>query len=209
MIYTHPIWMRWLLAALGLLLIPAAARAQLIIDPRPEIPIMRPFQMREVTIDADIRDQVAQVQVSQTCHNPGRVTLEAQYLFPVPESGAIQDFVLLADGKEIPGRLLAADEARKIYEDIVRRRRDPALLEYMGRGLIRTSVFPIPPGADRQLTLRYTQLLNADNGLVDFIYPLGTQKMTREPIGRLGISVRIQSREPIKSVYSPTHDVTF
>ena len=53
--------------------------------------------------------------------------------------------MLLVDGRELPGRLLPKDEARRIYEEIVRTKRDPALLEYMGRGLYRTSVFPIPP----------------------------------------------------------------
>ena len=98
------------------------------------------------------------MQVSQTFHNPGSFQLEAEFLFPLPEEGAIQNFVLMVDGRELPGRLLPKDEARRIYEEVVRSKRDPALLEYMGRGLYRTSVFPIPPGADRKVTMRYTQL---------------------------------------------------
>ena len=74
----------------------------------------------------------------------------------------MQNFVLLVDGRELPGRLMNKDEARRIYEEIVRTKRDPALLEYMGRGLYRTSVFPIPPGADRKVTMRYTQLCQRD-----------------------------------------------
>ena len=102
-------------------------------------------------IDSRIRDQVAEVQVSQTFHNPGSFQLEAEFLFPLPEEGAIQNFVLMVDGRELTGRLIPKDEARRIYEEVVRSKRDPALLEYMGRGLYRTSVFPIPPGADRKV----------------------------------------------------------
>src|SRR5215210_1103656 len=93
---------------------PLASAQGLIIDRRPNIPMARTFEVREVTVDARIRDQVAEVQVAQTFHNPGSIQIEAEYLFPLPEDGAIQSFVLLVDGKELPGRLLAKDEARRI-----------------------------------------------------------------------------------------------
>ena len=177
-----------------------------IVDRRVNVPIARSFDVKEVSLDARIRDQVADVQVSQTFHNPGSFQLESEYLFPLPEDGAVQNFVLLVDGKELPGRLMSKDEARRIYEEIVRSRRDPALLEYMGRGLYKTSVFPIPPGADRKVTMRYTQVCKRDRDVVEFAYPLGTQKMTAKPIRKLSLSVHIESRDPIKSVYSPTYD---
>ena len=149
------------------------------------MPIARSYEIREVSIDGRVRDQVAEVQVSQTFHNPGSFQLETEFLFPLPEEGAIQNFVLMVDGRELPGRLLPKDEARRIYEEIVRTKRDPALLEYMGRGLYRTSVFPIPPGADRKVTMRYTQLCKRDRDVVEFSYPLSTQKFTAKPIQRL------------------------
>ncbi len=178
----------------------------IIIDRRPGVPISHSYEIREVSIDGRVRDQVAEVQVSQTFHNPGSFQLEAEFLFPLPEEGAIQNFVLMVDGRELPGRLLPKDEARRIYEDIVRSKRDPALLEYMGRGLYRTSVFPIPPGADRKVTMRYTQLCKRDRDVVEFSYPLSTQKFTAKPIQRLIVQVSIQSKDAIKSVYCPSDD---
>ena len=161
---------------------PQMARAQgFIVDRRPAMPVARSYEIREVSIDARVRDQVAEVQVSQTFHNPGSVQVESEFLFPLPEEGAIQNFVLLVDGRELSGRLMNKDEARRIYEEIVRTKRDPALLEYMGRGLYRTSVFPIPPGADRKVTMRYTQLCRRDRDVIEFSYPLGTQKFTARP----------------------------
>lgn len=178
------------------------------LDRRDHAPISATFDIREVSVDTRIRDQVAEVQVSQTFHNPGSLQTEAEYLFPVPEGGAIQNFVLLVDGQELPGKILPKEEARRIYEEIVRRRKDPALLEYMGRGLIRTRVFPIPPGADRKVTMRYTSMLPRDKNVVDFLYPLGTQKFTRKPIEKLSLRISIESKEPLKSIYSPSHDVS-
>jgi len=185
-----------------------SARSQgIIIDRRPTVRIGHSYEIREISIDGRVRDQVAEVQVSQTFHNPGSFQLDAEFLFPLPEDGAIQNFVLMVDGRELTGRLVPKDEARRIYEDVVRSKRDPALLEYMGRGLFRTSVFPIPPGADRKVTMRYTQLCKRDRDVVAFSYPLGTQKFTSKPIQRLKVSASIQSREAIKSVYCPSDDV--
>lgn len=180
--------------------------AQLIIvDRRPEVRIARTYEVREVSVDARVREQVAEVQVSQTFHNPGSTAIEAEFFFPLPDDGAIQDLVLMVDGRELPGRLLPKDEARRIYEEIVRRKRDPALLEYMGRGLYRTSVFPIPGHADRKVTMRYTQLLKRDRDVVEFLYPFGHDKYTAKPIERLVLEARIESKTPIKSLYSPSH----
>lgn len=184
------------------------ARGQgLIIHRGPPVPPSGRHEIREVSIDARVRDQVAEVQVSQVFHNPGSIQIDAEYLFPLPEDGAVQNFVLLVDGQELPGRLMAKDEARKIYEEIVRTKRDPALLEYMGRGLYKTSVFPIPPGADRKVTMRFTQLCKRDREVVEFAYPLSTQRFTAKPIDRLNVTLRIESKDPIKSLYSPSHDV--
>jgi Ca-activated chloride channel homolog len=178
----------------------------IIVDSRARVPIAHSYEIREVGIVGRLSDQVAEVQVSQTFHNPGSFQLEAEFLFPLPEEGAIQNFVLLVDGRELPGRLLPKDEARRIYEEIVRSKRDPALLEYMGRGLYRTSVFPIPPGADRKVTMRYTQLCKRDRDVVEFSYPLSTQKFTAKPVQRLNIDVSIHSQESIKSIYCPSDD---
>jgi len=192
-------------AALALAAAGRDARAQgILVDWRVHVPLARSYEVREVSLDARVRDQVADVRVSQTFYNPGSFQIDAEYLFPLPEDGAVQNFVLLVDGKELPGRLLPKDEARRIYEEIVRTKRDPALLEYMGRGLYRTSVFPIPPGAERKVTMRYTQVCKRDRDVVEFAYPLGTQKFSAKPIRRLAIDVRLESRDAIKSVYSPT-----
>ncbi len=203
--------LRKLLIVLGLIVMAAvgtpATGQGLLVDHRPWIPLARSFEVSELAVDARIRDQVAEVRVSQTFHNPGSVDLESEYLFPLPEDAAVQDFLLMVDGRELPGRLLPKDEARRVFEEIVRRRKDPALLEYAGRGLFRSGVFPIPPHADRKVSLRYTQLLRRDRDVVEFAFPLGTQKFSSKPIGRMNLDVRIESHTPIKSLYSPSLDV--
>ncbi|MGQ0633771.1 MAG: VIT domain-containing protein [Planctomycetaceae bacterium] len=209
----------WLLAAL-LVAWPAQAQV-LVIDsstgiwpPRPPIPpVRRPtpvpssYRIKTLDVQATLKDQAAKVQVSQVFQNTGSETLEAQFVFPVPEGAPISGLTLMVDGKELAGKLLKKDEARRIYESIVRRRQDPALLEYLGQGMFQTSVFPIPAHAERTVEIRYTQLLKKDNGLIDLLLPVGTTKHSNKPVETLNITVRVEAADQIKSIYSPTHQL--
>ncbi len=165
------------------------------------------YKIRQLDVQARLIDQVAEVQVSQTFVNSGSLAMEVAFVFPLPYDGAISQMTLMIDGKEFPARLLGAADARRMYEEIVRRNRDPALLEWMGTGLFRTNVFPVPPGASRTVSLRYSQLCRKEGGLTDFLFPLSTAKYTAEAPEKVAIRATIESQEEIKNVYSPTHAV--
>ncbi|MBN2578468.1 MAG: VWA domain-containing protein [Pirellulales bacterium] len=177
--------------------------------PRPAPPPPPPMAYKIKDLDVQVRlvDQVARVQLSQTFANPGSQPMEVAFVFPLPYDGAIEQMTLLVDGKELPARLLDAKEARRMYEEIVRKNRDPALLEWLGTGLFKTSVFPVPPGASRTVSLRYSQICRKQEGLTDFLLPLSTAKYTSTPVEKVGVRVTIQSQEEIKNLYSPTHAV--
>lgn len=175
-------------------------------------PLPRPtpsasYAIKELAINAKLIDQIARVQVSQTFVNTGSVQMEVQFVFPLPYDGAIDSLTLLVDGKEFPAKLLSAKEARARYEAIVRSNKDPALLEYLGTGLFQTSVFPIPAGAERTVSLTYNQLLRKDHGLTDFLFPLSTAKYTSKPVQKVDVSINIESSQAIQNVYSPTHPI--
>lgn len=185
----------------------SSAAAQIpIVDRLPGTPHGIDFRISNVEVNADLVNQVAQVQIAQTFRNVSQRTLETQFLFPLPDDAAIHGLTLIVDGKELTGELKPKDQARGEYEAIVRKQKDPALLEYAGQGLYRTSVFPIPAGQARRVEIRYTQVLKSDSGLIDFTLPLGTVKHAGQPIDELNITVRVTSRDELKNVYSPTHD---
>lgn len=165
------------------------------------------YKLKELSVQVKLADQVAKTQVSQSFVNTGSAPMEVCFVFPLPYDGAIDQLTLLVDGKEFPAKLLPAPEARRIYEEIVRKNRDPALLEWVGTGMFKTSVFPVPPGAERKVTLRYSQLCRKDQGLTDYIFPLSTAKYTSAPVEKLDIQVAIESATDIKNVYSPSHSV--
>jgi Ca-activated chloride channel family protein len=178
--------------------------------PRP-IPIPEPppvsYKIDSLEVNAQVTDQVAKVQVSQSFVNTGSRQMEVAFIFPLPYDGAIDRMTLLVDGREMPARLLSADEARRDYEAIVRKNRDPALLEWVGTGMFKTSVFPVPPGARRTVSLRYVQLCRKQEGMTDFLFPLSTAKYTSYPVEKIDFRISVESQEDIKNIYSPTHSV--
>jgi Ca-activated chloride channel homolog len=165
------------------------------------------YRVSQLLVNADIHNQVARVNVTQTIQNVTGQELEIELLFPLPASGAVQDFVLMVDGKEVPGNLLPRDEARTIFEGIVRRKKDPALMEYAGYGLYRTSVFPVPARGSRTIALKYTIVCSQKGGHVQFIYPFGTQKFSNERIGKVQLTANITADQEVRNVFSPSHQI--
>jgi Ca-activated chloride channel family protein len=166
------------------------------------------YKIKELEINANLSDQVAKVQVSQTFVNTGSNQMEVSFIFPLPYDGAVDKLTFMVEGKEYEAKLLDAKEARDIYESYMRRNIDPALLEWMGHGMFKTSVFPVPAGASRKVTMKYSQLCKKQGGITDFIVPLSTAKYTSKPVERVAVNVNIQSQAAIKNVYSPSNEIS-
>ena len=86
---------------------------------------------------------------------------EADYVFPLPAGAAFEDLKLSINGELVAGETMSADKARGIYEEIVRRQRDPALVEWMGSGMLRARIFPIAPGEEKKVVVRYQSVADA------------------------------------------------
>ncbi len=188
---------------------PALADGIVIPDPLP-FPNPPPLEDMWLTIryhrvNVTIEDQVAVTHVAQEFVNQHDWECEGTYIFPLPEGAAISEFIMWVDGTPVEGKILEADEARAIYEDIVRQRRDPALLEYVGRGAVQARIFPIPPGGSRKIELEYSQVLPVDNGLVRYVYPLNTEKFSAHALEEVSVRIDVRSQDAMRALYSPTH----
>ncbi|MCB0025712.1 MAG: VWA domain-containing protein, partial [Caldilinea sp.] len=160
------------------------------------------------TVDAVVEGRVAQVQVTQVFRNQSRTVAEGVYIFPLPKDAAVSDFQMTVNGEVLEGKLLDRDEARRIYEQIVRSQRDPALLEYLDRGLFQASVFPIPPGETRTVDFSYSQVLAPDGNLLHFNYPLSTERFSTAPVEEVAVTVELLDQPGLRTIYSPNYPIT-
>jgi Ca-activated chloride channel family protein len=168
---------------------------------------MEPLSVQYHRVSISIENRIALTSVDQVFKNDLDMDLEATYIFPLPEDAVISDFALWVDGRKVSGEILDKDEARKVYEEIVRKMRDPGLLEYIGRDMFRARVYPVPGRGKTRMELVYGQTLRYDAGIFEYVYPLDTERFSPKPLEEVTISAELYSKIPIKSIYSPSHDV--
>ena len=113
-------------------------------------------------VKAELVGRAVRYEVSETFLNRGATVGEADYVFPLPAGAAFEALQLSINGEMVSGETLPADRARQVYEDIVRRMRDPALVEWMGAGMLRTRIFPIQPGEEKRVVVRFQGLARRD-----------------------------------------------
>lgn len=165
------------------------------------------LECRSLSVHTDIKDQVAVTTMEQVFFNTTTSRLEGYFMFPVPKGSVIRDFRMEINGVMMQAEMLEADKARKIYEDIVRSMKDPALLEYAEQDLFRLRIFPIEPNSEKRIKITYTELLQKESGTYEYVFPLNTKKFSAAPLQNVTIQVDIEGTSPIKTIYSPTHEV--
>jgi Ca-activated chloride channel family protein len=180
----------------------------LIVIPQPQ-PISTPYPLEVLYhhVNVKINSNVAETFIDQEFYNPSNYRLEGYYIFPIPKDAVINEFAMEINGEMVNAELLDATKARQIYEDIVRQIKDPALLEYTGQGIFKVRIFPIEPRSKKKVTISYREVLNSDNGMYEYIYPLNTEKFSAKPVKSVSVKVELKTNKEIKNIYSPTHSI--
>ena len=157
-----------------------------------------------VAAEVRIDDQLAVTVMDIDLRNHGRRRAEAQLVIPVPKGAVVRGFGFKGAGGELTTRLIDREEARRTYDAIVAQMKDPALLEFIGFNLIKSSAFPIEPMREQTIRVTYENLLESDGNRLDYILPRTESLAYRVP---WRIKVEIRSSLPVSTVYSPSHDM--
>ncbi|MCB9899605.1 MAG: VWA domain-containing protein [Planctomycetes bacterium] len=155
-------------------------------------------------VEARVRlvDGTARTEFDVLLSNPTGVRQEAVVLLPVPAGSVVSAFDFAGAGAEPTARLLPREEARRSYDEIVRTLRDPALLEWVGWDLVRSSVFPVEPGGTQRVRLVTEHVLPVDGNRLDYVLPRSESLERRTP---WRIVVDVTSSRDLASLWSPSH----
>jgi Ca-activated chloride channel family protein len=217
-------------ALLTLEMIPAAARAQGWIVPRPctarILPASdgrqpRPLPALDCRSDvvrtrSDVRvtlvSNVLHYEVDETFVNRGPTVGEADYLFPLPPGAAFENLQLDVNGQLVTGETMDAADARRIYEQIVRVRRDPALVEWMGSGLLRARIFPLEPGTEKHVVVHFQSVAPREGDALRIDYVRGGAVRSNGPRsviegGESSFVFEYGPNPELGAPYSPTHSL--
>ena len=164
-------------------------------------------RMTQLRAKARIVDGVATTTLEQTLRNDGPRQAEAVWVLPLPPGAVADGFEMTVNGVRTSGEVLDAGGARGVYESIVRRRRDPGLLEFFGRGCLRANIFPIPPRGESEVVVSFRQVLPEVGGLRSWSFALNAAGLDGRPPEQVVLDLSIESRRSISNVFSPVPGV--
>jgi Ca-activated chloride channel family protein len=159
-------------------------------------------EITDVSVLIDILESTATTTIEIRLHNKTNRRQEAELIVPVPDGAVVRGFAYDGPGGMITAKVLPKDEARRIYERLVAKIRDPALVEFVGYNLIRSSVFPVEANGKQKVRLTYEHLLEVDGNRIDYVLPRTESLEYAVP---WTVKAKIKSKRPISTVYSASH----
>jgi hypothetical protein len=161
------------------------------------------LKSHEVTVE--ILDGIAKTTVEENFENHTGRRLEGTFNFPLPSDASISRLALEVNGKIEEGTCLERERAREVFESIVRRMQDPALLEWQPGGFFKCRVFPIEPHATKRVIVAYTQALPCFQGRMTYVYPLASEKTRTHPPEEVKIALQARFSGALSRIESPSH----
>ncbi|MGQ4274418.1 marine proteobacterial sortase target protein [Terrihabitans sp. B22-R8] len=132
------------------------------------IPAVRLGTDMEVTISG----QIARIRVTQAFRNMGNDWVEATYLYPLPEEGAVDSLNMVVGQRVIVGRIKRREEARAIYEQAKQEGKKAGLVESERPNLFRNSVANVGPGETVLVAIEYQAPVRQIGGEYSLRLPL-------------------------------------
>lgn len=184
----------------------AAGHHQWIVPSRAVLapPGLAPVRIVQAEARVKLLDRAASTELQIEVVNPGATAQEAVLLLPVPEGAAVSAFTFEGPAAESSARLLPREEARRLYDEITSRLRDPALLEFVDWRCVRSSVFPVPAGGRQRIRLRYEHVCPVDGDRIDYVLPRSELLTSDVP---WTIAVEVRTSAAMRLLYSPSHEL--
>jgi len=159
-------------------------------------------EITKVDVTIDIIEVTATTTIEIHVANPSHHRQEAELILPVPNGAVVRGFAYDGPNGQITAQVLPRDEAKRIYEGLVSRIRDPALVEFVGYNLIQSSVFPVEAHGKQKVRITYEHLLDVDGPRIDYVLPRTESLQYAVP---WTVTARIKAARSISTVYSASH----
>jgi Ca-activated chloride channel homolog len=128
--------------------------------------------LEAVNLEATLSGLTGELSLTQTFINTHNVALEATYIFPLPERGAVQRFRMHIGERIIEGDLKERAAARREYRQAIEQGHQAAITEEERPGVFTIRVGNIPPKERVKVELEIAQPLPVMSGEVLFRFPL-------------------------------------
>ncbi len=173
------------------------------------------LSIKDHAVKVLVEDGYAVTTVEQVFRNTHDRVFEAIYSFPVPEKAAVAEFTYWINGQPVSGEVLAKKRARKVYEEEKAAGHEAGLAEQDGYKTFDISVWPVTPGQDTRIRLRYMQPAHIDTGVGRYLYPLEDGGVDENKLsfwtandkvtGSYSFDLHLRPAYPVAAVRLPNH----
>lgn len=177
-----------------------------------------PFPLKHTAVNARVSAFIASVDVTQQYENPYDTKIEAVYVFPLPESSAVTDFVMTIGDRHIRGMVRERKEAEKLYAQAKAQGYRAALLTQERPNIFTQKVANIDPGKRIDVKIVYFNPLPYHDGEYEFVFPMvvgprfnpsgSTDGVGAVARGKTGVSGQSTEVEYLKPGERNGHDIS-
>jgi Ca-activated chloride channel family protein len=123
-------------------------------------------------MDVTVSGSVARVRVTQAFRNTSNRWMEARYLYPLPQDGAVDSLKMVVGERVIIGKIKKREEARQIYENAKASGRKAGLVEQQRPNMFTTNVANVGPGETVLIAIEYQAPVRQASGTFSLRLPL-------------------------------------
>jgi Ca-activated chloride channel family protein len=134
----------------------------------------------------------------ETYPNTAGAQIEGRYQLRPGQGAHVDGFAYWNGEEKIVGEVFERQTAERVYNQVTQRRRDPAILEQDGEGLFSFRVFPIEPGEQKRVEVKWSKWLDRRAETMTY----------RAPVTSRGAEIVVTIDGPIKNVTSSTHELS-
>ncbi len=161
--------------------------------------------IKSISTNVEITEQIAVTHLDQVFYNELNQSVEAIFIFPLPENATITELVYWVNGQRFVAEIKERQQAVAEYNEKLRQWLDPALLEYLGDNLFRLSIVPIDPLSEVRAEITYIEPLKYDFGIVNYEFMLNTLDLSSNPVETVMVDVNSSSKYAYQSFTCPSH----
>ncbi len=173
---------------------------------------------------------IADVEIKQTYTNQGSEAIHAEYVFPGSTKSAVYGMEMKIGERVIKAEIKEKQEAKQIFEEAKKEGKNASLLEQERPNIFKMEVANILPNDTIEIILHYTENINPEEGVYEFVYPTAVGPRYVDPSGAVeewtknpfvtqnedgtlassstfNLDVDLNTGLPLQEVISPSHQL--
>ena len=180
--------------------------------------------LKTTAVRTDISGFLARVNVRQEFENSFSEPIEAVYVFPLSQNGAVDSMTMMVGSRVISGKIMKKEEARQAYETAKGEGKTASLLDQERANIFTQSVANIMPGERIIIEISYVETLKYEDGAYEFVFPMtvaprynpasvkDSEKIAppvtaTRPGHDISVEVNLNAGVPVEAIRSSSHEI--